>query len=82
MISMVHISVQRRINTRRNNRSKEQNIHMKEKRKLERKRKQANQRGNKQIYETEGRIDRQENGELWQRQQAKKKTGRKNELII
>ena len=65
-----------------NNRSKEQSIHINEKWKLERKRRQANQRGNKQIYETEGRIEREEDGEVWQRQQAKKKRGRKNELII
>ena len=67
---------------RMNNRSKEQSIHINEKWKLERKRRQANQRGNKQIYETEGRIEREEDGEVWQRQQAKKKRGRKNELII
>jgi len=82
MISMVRISVERRINMRMNNRSKEQSIHINEKWKLERKRRQANQRGNKQIYETEGRIEREEDGEVWQRQQAKKKRGRKNELII
>jgi hypothetical protein len=81
MISMVQISIQRRINMRRNNRSKEQNVHINEKWKLERKRRQANQRGNKQTYETEGRIERQEDRELRQRQQAKKKKRRKNELI-
>jgi polyribonucleotide nucleotidyltransferase len=46
-----------------------------------RKRRQANQKGNKQMYETEGRIEREEDGEVRQRQQAKKKIGRKNELI-
>ena len=64
---------------RRNNRSKEQNMHINKKWKLERKKRQANQRGNKQIYETEGIIERDEGGEVRQRQQAKKKEGRKNE---
>lgn len=65
-----------------NNRRKEKNMHIKEKWKLERKRRHANQRGDKQTYETEDRIERKEDGDVRQRQQVKKKKGRKNELII
>ena len=67
---------------RSNNRKKEQNMHINKKWKLERKRRHANQRGDKQIYETEDRIERKEDGDVRQRQQVKKKKGRKNELII
>ena len=63
---------------RKNNRSKEQNMQINEKWKLERKRRQANQRGNKQIYETESRIEREEDGKVKQRQQEKKNKERKN----
>ena len=49
-----------------------------EKWKLERKRRQANQRGNKQIYETESRIEREEDEKVKQRQQEKKNKERKN----
>ena len=98
---MVQISVQRRTNIRKNNRSKEQNTHTNEKWKPEKKgskkikkvinkytrqrveikTKEANKRGNKQIYETK-RIERQEDGEGKVRMTGKqKKTGRKNELI-
>jgi hypothetical protein len=73
MNSMVQISVQRRINMRRNNRSKEQNMHINEKWNLERKRMQENQRGNKQIYETEGRIEREEDREGNDNRQRKRK---------
>jgi len=79
---MVQMSVQKRINMRSNNRKKEQNMHINKKWKLERKRRHANQRGDKQIYETEDRIERKEDGDVRQRQQVKKKKGRKNELII
>lgn len=58
---------------RRNNRSKEQNMHINEKWNLERKRMQENQRGNKQIYETEGRIEREEDREGNDNRQRKRK---------
>jgi hypothetical protein len=48
-------------------------MHINEKWKLERKRRHANQRGDKQIYETENKMERKEDGDVKQRQQAKEK---------